>query len=173
MSRIRTLYHPLNHIWLRAKEPLRNQNAGSSSRILELGITERGLEDIGDVTSLQRLAAKETKAGTRLKRGDELLRIHFDGHSITSADELYHTVWETFSDHLSILSPVSGRTAENESDLNASLKSLEEDGFDEETVLMDIETTQEEWDDICRQNQFVDQSQYFKIIEKQPRGAFY
>lgn len=171
MNKIRTLYNPLNHIWLRAREPLRNKTASSSNRILELGITERGLEDIGDITSLQRSSsAKVYGEHIALQRGDELLRIHFDGHSITSADELYHTVWETFSDHLSIMSPVSGKTTENES---ACFKSLEEEGVDEESVLMGIETTQEEWEDICKRNQFVDRSEYFKIIENQPRGAFY
>ncbi len=169
MSKIRTLYHPLNHIWLRAKEPLRKTSTkGASSRILELGLTERGLEDIGDVTSLQ-----QSSTLSSLKRGDELIQIHFDGHSITSADELYHTVWETFSDHLSIVSPVSGKATENKSNTEAMLKSLQEDGFDEDTVLMGIETPQEEWEEICKQNQFVEKSEYFEIIEKQPRGAFY
>lgn len=168
MSKIRTLYHPLNHIWLRAKEPLKKKATnGASSRILELGLTERGLEDIGDVTSLQQSSVVKSS----LKRGDELLQIHFDGHSITSADELYHTVWETFSDHLSIVSPVSGTPAQNESSTKAMLQSLGEDGIDEDTVLMGIETTQEEWEEI--QNQFVEESEYLDIIEEQPRGAFY
>eukprot|EP00531_Pseudo-nitzschia_arenysensis_P016302 CAMPEP_0116157126 /NCGR_PEP_ID=MMETSP0329-20121206/23182_1 /TAXON_ID=697910 /ORGANISM="Pseudo-nitzschia arenysensis, Strain B593" /LENGTH=157 /DNA_ID=CAMNT_0003654221 /DNA_START=30 /DNA_END=503 /DNA_ORIENTATION=- len=146
MSLVRTLYNPLNHIWLRAKEPLQNK---ATRRILEIGLTERGLEDIGDVTSLQQPKAS-------FKRGDELLRINFDGHSITSADELYHTVWETFSDQLSIVSPVSGKATETES----SLESLEEDGFDEDTVLVGIETTKEECEEICKQKQFVDQWEY-------------
>ena len=181
MSIVRTLYHPLNHIWLRAKEPLRNNFSRSSNRILELGITERGLEDIGDITSLQQPAnvfgyscgRRNENAGAAVQRGDELLQIHFDGHSISSADELYHTVWETFSDHLSILSPVSGKIVETESEMNAILSSFEEEGFDEQTVLMGIESREEEWEDICRQNYFVDKSEYDKIIEKQPRGAFY
>ncbi len=160
MNRVRTLYNPLNHIWLRAKEPL--QNKATRRRILEIGLTERGLEDIGDVTSLQQPNAS-------FKRGDELLRINFDGHSITSADELYHTVWETFSDQLSIVAPVSGKATETES----SLESLEEDGFDQDTVLVGIETTKEEWEEICQQTKFVDRSEYNQIIQGQPRGAFY
>ena len=51
------------------------------------------------------------------------------------------------------------------------LQNLEDDGIDEDTVLMGIETTQEEWEEI--QNQFVEESEYLDIIEKQPRGAFY
>lgn len=144
-------------------------------------MTERGLEDIGDITSVQQSSnmsrrtsdKSNQKHGVPIERGDELLQIHFDGHSITSADELYHTVWETFSDHLSISSPVSGNTTKTESDMNALLHSLEQDGFDEKTVLMDIKATEEEWEDICRKNYFVDRSEYFKIIENQPRGVFY
>jgi hypothetical protein len=181
MSFVRTLYHPLNHIWLRAKEPLRKNTACSTYRILELGITERGLEDIGDITSLQQSADFFKRScgkinqndGVSVQRGDELLQIHFDGHSISSADELYHTVWETFSDHLSILSPISGRIIETESDMDATLKSLEQEGIDEQTILMGIKTTEEEWEDICRQNYFVNGSEYFETIEKQQRGAFY
>mmetsp|Transcript_3895 Transcript_3895/g.9285 ORF Transcript_3895/g.9285 Transcript_3895/m.9285 type:complete len:160 (-) Transcript_3895:73-552(-) len=158
MSKIaRTLYNPLNHIWLRARKAA----SSSSHRILEVGLTERGMEDIGDVTSVKQPLNK-------LQKGDELLTIHFDGHSITSADELYHTVWETFSDQKSIMSPVSGKTTDD-----SSLEALEEDGFDQDTVLVGIETTSQEWDEICKQKKFVDESEYFKIIERQPRGAFY
>ena len=34
--------------------------------------------------------------------------MEWEGHWITSADELYHTVWETFSGMTHIKSPVSG-----------------------------------------------------------------
>ena len=181
MSFARTLYHPLNHIWLRAKEPLKKKTACSSYRILEIGLTDRGIEEIGDINYLQRCSDFFKSNGSNIKqhdgahvqRGDELLQIHFDGHSISSADELYHTVWESFSDHLSILSPVSGSIIETESDMNATFKSCEKNGICEQTVLMGIKTTEEEWEDICQQNYFVNASEYFKIVEKQPRGAFY
>ena len=179
MSVARTLYNPLSHIWLRAKEPFRKITANSSyGRILEIGVTARGLEDVGDITSLRhRPSLLETHGGSTgkqtsgipVKRGDELLQIHFDGHSISSADELYHAVWETFSDHLSIMSPVDGRTIEIISDQHITF----EEGIDEETVLIGIETTEEEWKNINRQKCFVTGSEYCKIIESQQRGAFY
>ena len=187
MSTARVLYNPLKHVWLRAKEPLTNNNiAKQSYRFLEMGMTERGLEDIGDITSVQpsvttmstKTNNKNTKnynstAAAAVQRGDELLQIHFDGHCITSADELYHTVWETYSDHVSIQSPVSGIIGDTETDIDAIFKSAELDGIDEETVLMEITTTKDEWKHACQQNYFVDEVEYLKIIEKVPRGPFY
>mmetsp|Transcript_20429 Transcript_20429/g.42654 ORF Transcript_20429/g.42654 Transcript_20429/m.42654 type:complete len:188 (+) Transcript_20429:206-769(+) len=187
MSPKRVLYHPLNHIWLRAKEPITKQPVAAAAvaskpyRILQIGLTERGIEDVGDITAVRKPAGffsyhknrGKNQDDPRINRGDELLQIHFDGHSITSADELYHTVWETFSDHLSIRSPVSGSIPQTESDIDATLKSIELDGIDEETVLMDIEITEGEWESVHRQNQFVDGPSYSQMIEGQPRGAFY
>ena len=184
MSAVRTLYHPLKHIWLRAKEPVTKETTRSSYRILELGLTERGLEDIGDFSKLtflkQQLDVSKRNfrevadnEGSCIRRGDGLVQIHYDGHSISSADELYHTVWESFSDHMSIISPVSGRMAETEPGMGVALNLMEQEGIDEESVLMGIETTEDEWEDVCRQNDFVSGLEYFEIVKKQPRGAFY
>jgi len=275
-ARQRVLYHPLKHVWLRAKDRLTNTtttttkkkrcnvNVNSNRLLLEMGITERGLEDIGDISSVRWSAAieaflgntnqnnssnnssnnittsknAETTNGTATKqtssiddepinelelehelefefeRGDELLRIHFDGHSITSADELYHTVWETFSDHASIRSPVKGTMAmampsgncDDDDDgsaaslsLSSRAKSLELDGIDDETVLVEITATEEEWANahvhanahahaatttttteaetrrrsMPQRDCFVTESEYLKIVEQTPRGAFY
>ena len=178
MSVARTLYNPLSHIWLRAKEPLRKTVNSSYGRILEIGVTERGLEDVGDITSVRHRRSLLDKHGESkrnqngwipVKRGDELLQIHYDGHSISNADELYHTVWETFSDHVSIMSPVDGRTIEIDSNQHATF----EEGIDEETVLIGIETSEEEWENIIEQECFVTGSEYCKIIENKPRGEFH
>mmetsp|Transcript_1701 Transcript_1701/g.4402 ORF Transcript_1701/g.4402 Transcript_1701/m.4402 type:complete len:180 (+) Transcript_1701:101-640(+) len=179
MSAARTLYHPLRHIWFRAQDPIRKKIAHSSyGRILEIGVTERGLEDVGDISCLRYPSnivdghgdfKNNQNNGISVKRGDELLQIHFDGHSISNADELYHTVWETFSDYLSIVSPVDGKLIDVKSDEIVLL----EEGLDEETVLLAIETTEEEWEDINRQKCFVTGLEYSKIIENQPRGTFY
>eukprot|EP00536_Pseudo-nitzschia_multiseries_P007691 jgi/Psemu1/196183/e_gw1.183.103.1 len=171
MSFARIVYHPLNHLWLRAKDPL-TKNAvvrqQSSRLLLEMGITERGLEDIGDITSVRWLAAR-----SEVRRGDELLQIHFDGHSITGADELYHTVWETFSDHVSIRSPVSGTIHHGRRNSDEVLESFELDGIDDSTVLMEITASNEEWERARRHNSFVTELEYLKIINQKPRGAFY
>mmetsp|Transcript_70 Transcript_70/g.127 ORF Transcript_70/g.127 Transcript_70/m.127 type:complete len:187 (+) Transcript_70:338-898(+) len=186
MSFRRILFHPLNHIWLRTKEPLaKNVAVRQSHRLLEMGITERGLEDIGDITSVRWSAARhfdtngpgrtenEIESTTRVRKGDELLQIHFDGHAITSADELYHTVWETFSDHVSIRSPIAGSIRHNERNVDELVESFELDGIDETTVLMEITATQEEWDRACRHESLVTELEYLNTIQLKPRGAFY
>ena len=73
--------------------------------MLEMGLTERGIDDIGDVSSIQLVVHKNNL----LSEGDDLLRIEWEGHSITSADELYHTVWENFSGVTILKSPLDGR----------------------------------------------------------------
>ena len=97
----------------------------------EIGITDRFLDDVGDVMSIERCSemksAKssslscDTSKGTMnmndsykkskrqtLKTGDDVLSIHWDAHFISSADELYHTTWETISDTTTIKSPLDG-----------------------------------------------------------------
>ena len=44
-----------------------------------------------------------------IKRGDNLVTIDWEGHTITDADELYHTIWETFTDQTTIKSPINGK----------------------------------------------------------------
>ncbi|VEU34492.1 unnamed protein product [Pseudo-nitzschia multistriata] len=191
MRSARTLYHPLNHIWLRAAKhvPTKNGSTGlprqQSHRFLEMGLTERGMEDIGDITSVRwsdrisrdhrRCDAEKSVVTADVQRGDELMHIHFDGHAITSADELYHTVWETFSDRLSIASPLSGTIRRNGShgDDTEGLESLETDGIDDDTVLLEITATEEEWNRASRENGFVTESEYLEITEREPRGAFH
>jgi len=41
-------------------------------------------------------------------RGDQLFRIEWEGHQITSADELYHTVWNTVTGSTTVTAPVAG-----------------------------------------------------------------
>ena len=130
--------------------------------------------------------SKSNNSQQLIQRGDELLQIHFDGHTRTSADELYHAIWETYSDNVSIQSPISGKigivgddtdtdTTKNINNIDTIFKSIEQDGIDEETVLIEITTTEEEWKHACQQenSDFVNETEYLKIIQNIPRGSFY
>jgi hypothetical protein len=191
----RVLFHPSNHIWLRAKPFTKNISSQlAQHRFLEIGITDRGLDDIGDIrniTSIHRSMKKSNNSQQLIQRGDELLQIHFDGHTRTSADELYHAIWETYSDNVSIQSPISGRIEivvgddtdtdtdndtnnNNNNNIDTIFKSIVQNGIDEETVLIEIMTTEEEWKHACQQNSdFVNETEYLKIIQNIPRGSFY
>ena len=184
----RVLFHPTNHVWLRAK-PFAKNMSSQLHRFLEIGITERGLDDIGDIqniTSIHRSMNNDNNSPQLVQRGDELLQIHFDGHTRTSADELYHAIWETYSDKVSIQSPISGRieiiggdtntaSTKNTNNIDTIFKFIEQDGIDEETVLIEITTTEEEWKHACQQenSDFVNETEYLKIIQNIPRGSFY
>jgi hypothetical protein len=44
----------------------------------------------------------------KVKCGDEIFKVHWDGHVITQADELYHTVWDTVSETTIVTAPLDG-----------------------------------------------------------------
>jgi hypothetical protein len=167
------LFVPSRHLWLRAKQiptsltsstsrgiaPSKSQGnhisiISDTSWRIDVGITNRGLEDIGDVQSYEFhhdiLAAMNTnskgekiddagendhaheyahqnenthmsrlfkserdyeKVNTNASRNIDattVLRINWDAHLITAADELYHTVWETVSESTDISTPIDG-----------------------------------------------------------------
>jgi hypothetical protein len=91
-------------VWIRATAKPSGNDAGSKTHVLEMGLTKRGVEDIGDVSSI----LLERDPEESLSEGEDLLRINWDCHSITAADELYHTVWETVDGVTKLKSPVAG-----------------------------------------------------------------
>ena len=126
-----------------------------------MGLTERGLQDIGDVTKVVQSSA----TSRRVEKGQELLQIHFEGHSITSADELYHTVWETFSDQINIVTPIAGSLGENEIEQNA-------DSIDEESVLVTLEVDETEFQQRRVDQTLVHELQYLKMVQSMGPGKF-
>ena len=150
------VFHPSRHLWLETV----SQTA--SHRWIKIGLTERGLQEVGDVTKL--VFHSDTKVAT----GQELLQIHFEGHSITSADELYHTVWDTFSDQVNIESPLAGSLI---TDDNNDLMTPGE-FIDEDTVLVSLKVDEEEFQRQCMENTLVKEPQYLKAIQSMEPGKF-
>ena len=123
------------------------------------------MQDIGDVTKLVVPTAVHTGS---VERGQELLQIHFEGHSITSADELYHTVWETFSDQVNIVSPISGNLSDDNNP-------IDDDGdpiIDEDTVLASLKVEEDEFQRQCMENILVHEPQYLKLVQNMDPGKF-
>jgi glycine cleavage system H lipoate-binding protein len=168
------MFHPSRHLWIRATTTTTSAAASSGlsyhhrplHRMLEIGLTERGLEDLGDITSIKKSITvnlgNNNSSNPIVSKGDELLQIHFEGHTITSADELYHTVWETYSDLLSVKSPVSGAVVDITHD---------HEDFDEGTVIVKMEVAEEEWQNACR-NHLLPEPGYLNLLETLPRGKF-
>jgi glycine cleavage system H lipoate-binding protein len=98
----RQLYLPALHLWYR---PTMSESVLSSACRIEIGMTNRGLEDLGDISHI----TKRKRMHDTVEKGDNLLSMDWDGHRITTADELYHTVWENISGTYSLNAPASGR----------------------------------------------------------------
>jgi glycine cleavage system H lipoate-binding protein len=150
------LFHPSRHIWFRASP----QSAGTANHALhlEIGLTKRGLDDVGDMTLMRSMVS-----GNNVSKGDSLLQIEWEGHGITSADELYHTVWESFSGTTNVETPVSGQVEH----INIIHNTM---CIEEDTVLAKLETTEAEWNSAM--TKMVEEPEYLRIVGKIPLGKF-
>ena len=124
---------------------------------IQLGLTQRGLDDIGDISHVERKLSTTRKQENHqsqqlptvgsveeIKRQQEFLKIVHEGHAITAADETYHTVWDTITEELSIVSPADGWVI-------SSVKTVHDEDYDQiaryvdsETILMDMISTKDE-----------------------------
>jgi hypothetical protein len=104
--------------------------------------------------------------GMVVERGQTMMEIKWDGHAITSADELYHTVWENVEGMTPLQSPVSGLL---QTVMMIPRKGV---GLDEEDVLATIIVTDEQ----SLQNELqstVDEEKYMQYLEQETLlGAF-
>ena len=192
------LFHPAQHLWLRAVPlppedlvtrnprttyPPRNtskvtstamsnpnpNNGISTKYSLEIGLTERGIEEVGDLTAIQKLQMPSASGGgcAVVQPGDDLLRIEFEGHTITGADELYHTVWETFEGATTIHSPLSGIVQDILPLLDDDISFLDED-----SVLVRMTATLQALQEATQVQPLVKEIEYFRILKSLPRGKF-
>ena len=74
---------------------------------MRVGLTDRALDDIGDVEAVVQLAT----IGKSVARASGLLRIDWEALHISDGDELYHTRWANVSgDHI-LSAPIAGTVA--------------------------------------------------------------
>lgn len=198
------LFCPSTHLWIHAvpsspsssSMPLsKNKFLGHDSWKVDVGITHRGLDDIGDISSIESCytihkasfegqhASSSSTTTTKttsdkkdynqlVQKGDEILRIHWDGHLISHADELYHTVWDTISDSTSIRSPLDGILSEIHVDLSKDNNKLVGHGIDSDVPLFTLWTDEE-----CIQRSFssmmhAEDYNHF-VAQKLEKGRFY
>mmetsp|Transcript_29611 Transcript_29611/g.53722 ORF Transcript_29611/g.53722 Transcript_29611/m.53722 type:complete len:204 (-) Transcript_29611:429-1040(-) len=132
---------------------------------IEMGLTSHGLRDIGDVTAVRSaLSSSPSPIGKPVIKDDPLLRIDWEGYAITSADELYHTVWENVEGTYEVTSPVSGVLKEIR---RLDYSSLED--IDETDVLAVVVSKREELEQVARG--WVGEEEYRKILEKKESGG--
>jgi glycine cleavage system H lipoate-binding protein len=176
----RRYFAPALNLWYRAVAKPQAATSNSASWCVQVGITERGLDDLGDVTSVLQIHAlnnnkkdntSNNHIGDELKQnpsaivvaGQDLIRIHWEGYAQTSADELYHTVWETIEGAQTIPSPVSGQ-------IEHIVDNVDQEEVDEETVLVELSC-----DEASLQQAaigWIEEKEYLDFIQKQSRGKF-
>ena len=164
---------PRQHVWFRPASDVVHNNNNSRSKSqqqqqqqllhIELGLTQQGLDRLGDVTSI---AAAASAAGAadptqqqripscRFQAGDVIASVHWEGFRITSADELYHTVWNNVEGCNPILAPVQGEQMQT-ADVDYTAVELEDND-----VVASFVTTVEEWQG---QSQLVSEEEYNEL----------
>ena len=158
----RRFFHPSGHLWLRvsAAASFPTQHPW----LVEIGISARGLADIGDVTSITAHRDRNETSGWFARAGDNLVTIDWDAHIITSADELYHTIWDTVSEQTVLRAPISGVV-----DHIKTINTLVED-LDEDTVLVKMKTDYESLNESS--TQLMDEEDYQTFLAAISPGKF-
>lgn len=161
------LFHPKQHLWLRAFPSSLPPAESSASRSIgiEMGLTERGLEEIGDVIALRRYfqSSSNEPEQQKVKAGENILAIDFEGHSITNADELYHTVWETFEGTKVIKSPIDGIVE----DIH-----LGDTLLDEESILVRLQTSLDVLERATSKDILMKELDYARVLKTLSPGMF-
>jgi hypothetical protein len=136
-----------------------------SSFLVDVGLTKRGIEDIGDINTIT--SAQTIKKNKEIKVGETVMEIEWDGHARSEADELYHAVWETFTRVTKIISPLNG--------IVQNVKSIKfpsiHNSIDDNTALYTIETDNDSL--MSAVNDFVSKDAYRCFVQKHPRGMFH
>jgi len=153
--------------------------------MVDVGLTKRGLDDIGDITSIQIPSAFQKKilkvsheeevpspslplplSLHAVKHGQEIVKLNWDAHLITSADELYHTVWETISETTKIVAPVDGELVD--------IHCKEGDEWvDEDTALFTLRANGDLIDIHKRKNAWMQADEYEEYVDSLENGKFF
>ena len=174
----RKFFAPSHHLWIRVANPnlfsiqpspnettTKQHQKNESTILMNVGLTPRGLEDIGDINIItSKFNVQDTQ---RINAGDDIVEIEWDGHVHTEADELYHAVWETFTKATIIPSPISGIIRNVQVVDRPSIHTV----VDDETTLFSVEMDKSSFDNLS--DTFVNEESYDKHVEKLPRGTFY
>jgi len=159
VRRPRRYVSPAHHVWVRPS-PDRLSPPGPDGRPrppatyrVELGLTARGLRDVGDVT-----AVRGARPPAPVKSGAPLLCLDWEGYAVSAADELYHAVWDNAAGSHVVTAPVSGVLRE--------IRALApEEGVDEADVLAVVISKKEEMERAV--GGWVSEEEYDKIVAEE------
>ena len=87
-----------SHLWVNLSR------RAKTAVIARIGLTERGLQDIGSVSDYRYLKERSDSTAPPLP----LLELDWDAYKISNADELYHCSWEAVDGTAIIHSPIPG-----------------------------------------------------------------
>lgn len=87
----------------------------------------------------------------------------FIGYTHTSADEMYHTVWETVEGSKTIPSPVAGHVF-------SIVDNVEQEEVDEDTVLVEVSCDEASLREAA--GEWVEQDEYENRLHRQSPGKF-
>ncbi|CAB9507074.1 expressed unknown protein [Seminavis robusta] len=159
----RKLFFPNSHLWLRARKEL--LQAARLSWLVDVGLTQRKLDDIGDVSSVNTLVPQErVNRDCFVQAGQNIMEIQWDGLTISGADELYHTVYETYEESTLIQSPLSGMV------LKVNTLDPDREELDEDTILLQMRVDTDSLN-LATKN-LVQEGEYNDFVRTLPRGRF-
>jgi glycine cleavage system H lipoate-binding protein len=123
-----------------------------------LGITDRGIEEIGDLVSVRPLLA----AGESVEQQDGLMQIEWAGMMITDGDELYHTKWANVEGETTVRAPCSATVTA----ICEPLDRLENLCAEDWLVELELKEPTASLDDL------VDEMQYLEAVAQAGPGPF-
>lgn len=142
------LFSSITHTWLQH----------SNGNIAHIGITSRGLEDIGSIDRIIPLV----KTGDTIMQNRPFIEIGWTAYRISTADELYHTTWENIEGSYTIEGPISCTLRKFHHD---ALLNPEDIG--DKTWLVEVELNEE-----GSLSSLLDRKSYNEHISRISRGLF-
>ena len=164
-------------------------------RYIDVGITDRGIDDIGDVTGVkpcftgmymhshshsspnenENININKDIPVWKLKQEEDVLEIQWDAHLITSADELYHTVWETVSETSMIRAPFKGVFVFPHFEIEIQKRRRRRRGYvlDSDVPLFTMLVDQDCLDAARTGGRLMDYDAYMEFVETLERGKFH
>ena len=161
-------FHPTEHVWFRPVAAPASTEPVEVRHLLELemGLTQRGLEDVGDVTAMKSMVVSSNhRHPSVVSQHDDLAIIEWEGFTRSSSDELYHAQWGTFSGETRLKAPINAIIKEINVVPNTFL-------IEEDTILATLEVETEDWEEQIRHKHVVGEFDYQQIVKNSGPGRF-
>lgn len=85
----RKLVSPSQHLWIRARDTFACNKSGEKTHVLEIGLTDRGVQDIGNVQSVI------IQQNSTVRQGQDLLRVSWEEGFTTLKSPVTGRIHET------------------------------------------------------------------------------